>query len=90
MHFGWILASLVALGAPHVFEPGVVSGPANDSSPTFSSDGNTLLFARSTIGIAIRSNRIGGTGGGRKPTLASFSGTWNDWSPEDFHPTGAT
>jgi hypothetical protein len=28
---------------PQVFAPGVVSGPANDGSPAFSPDGNTIF-----------------------------------------------
>src|SRR5580704_10880956 len=30
--------------APQIFSPGVISGPANDGSPTLSPDGNTLYF----------------------------------------------
>src|ERR1700722_7180103 len=33
---------------PQIFAPGVISGPGNDGSPTFSPDGNTLFFTRST------------------------------------------
>ena len=33
--------------APEIFGPGVISGPENDGSPTFSPDGQTLYFTRS-------------------------------------------
>src|SRR5579862_369958 len=54
-----VLASLVTLpalaespgsGPPELFAPGIVSGPANDGSPTFTRDGHTLLFTRSGAG----------------------------------------
>ena len=38
------------LAAPQIFAPAVISGPANDESPTFSPDGDTLLFTRSGAG----------------------------------------
>jgi Tol biopolymer transport system component len=75
-----------ALGTPTIFAPGVVSGSASDGSPTFSPDGNTLLFARSTTwGIILESHRHNGTWS--MPAIASFSGEWNDWAPE-FSPDG--
>lgn len=75
------------LPAAHVFEPGIISGPANDGSPTIGDKGNTLLFARSTnYGVILESHRVGHTW--TKPAIASFSGTWNDWSPE-FSPDGS-
>jgi len=67
--------------APEIFEPGVISGPANDGSPTFSPDGNTLFFTRSTAawGIILESHKSGGHWS--KPTPAPFSGEWSDSSP---------
>lgn len=32
---------------PAIFAPGVISGPAHDSAPTFTRDGNTVYFTRS-------------------------------------------
>lgn len=79
-------APLPKLGTPQLFEPGVVSGPASDSAPTFSPDGNTLLFTRSsTWGVILESHRRNGRWS--QPTIAGFSGRWNDWSPE-FSPDG--
>jgi hypothetical protein len=67
--------------APQIFAPGVISGPANDGSPTFSPDGNMLLFTRSTAnwGAILESHKINGDWS--KPALASFSGEWPDSSP---------
>lgn len=39
--------------APAIFSPGVISGPANDGSPTFAPDGNTLYFTRGTAGWSV-------------------------------------
>ncbi len=75
-------ASQAVLGpAPEIFEPGVISGPANDGSPTFSPDGNTLFFTRSTAawGMILESHKIDGRWS--KPTPAPFSGEWPDSSP---------
>jgi hypothetical protein len=84
---GLAAASPPMLPAPQIFAPGVISGSANDGSPTFSPDGRTLLFTRSgtTWGVILESHRT--AGGWSKPRIASFSGTWNDWSPE-FSPDG--
>jgi hypothetical protein len=63
------------------FAPGVVSGPANDGSPAFSPDGNTIFFTRSTAnwGVIVESHKI--QGDWSRPTLAPFSGEWPDSSP---------
>lgn len=63
---------------PVVFAPGIISGPANDLSPAFTPDGNTVFFTRangsqSTIVVSRRSH-----GQWSKPTIASFSGEWRD------------
>jgi hypothetical protein len=70
------------LAAPQIFAPGIVSGPANDGSPTFSPDGNSLLFTRSgaSWGVILESDRKNGRWS--EPRIAAFSGEWNDWSPE--------
>lgn len=85
-----LLISTVAYGestpavttpAPEVFAPGVISGPANDGSPTFSPDGNTLFFTRSAAHwtVILESHRLNGQWG--RPELAAFSGEWPDSSP---------
>ena len=77
---------LPVLPAPQIFAPGTISGPANDGSPTFSPDGNTLFFARSTSwGVILESHRANGRWS--DPRIAPFSGEWNDWGPE-FAPDG--
>jgi len=68
--------------SPQIFAPGVVSGPANHGSPTFSSDGNTIFFSRSTSNwsMIVESHLV--QGHWSRPTLAPFSGEWSDSSPE--------
>jgi WD40 repeat protein len=66
---------------PQIFAPGVVSGPANDGSPAFSPDGNTIFFTRSTAnwGAIVESHLVNGHW--TQPALAPFSGEWPDSSP---------
>jgi hypothetical protein len=68
--------------SPQIFAPGVVSGPANHGSPTFSPDGNTIFFSRSTSNwsMIVESHLV--QGHWSRPTLAPFSGEWSDSSPE--------
>lgn len=70
-----------SLPEPQIFAPGIVSGPANDGSPTFSPDGNTLYFTRSATHwtVILESHKINSAWS--KPTLAPFSGEWPDSSP---------
>jgi hypothetical protein len=67
--------------APEVFAPGVISGPANDGSPTFTPDGNTLYFARSGAnwGFILESHKVDGQWS--EPHVASFSGQFSDSQP---------
>ena len=73
---------------PQLFAPGVISGPGNDGSPTFSPDGNTLFFTRSTSHwtIILESHRVHGQWS--QPTLAPFSGEWPESSPA-MSPSGS-
>jgi dipeptidyl aminopeptidase/acylaminoacyl peptidase len=59
----------------------VVSGPANDGSPAFSPDGNTIFFTRSATNWSaiVESHKIHGQWS--HPTLTPFSGEWSDSSP---------
>jgi hypothetical protein len=84
---GLAVANVPMLAAPQHFATGTISIGTNDGSPTFSPDGNTLLFARSAAnwGIILESDRAGGRWS--KPRIATFSGTWSDWAPE-FSPDG--
>lgn len=74
-------AAAPAIATPEIFAPGVISGPAHDSAPAFSADGNTVHFARSnaaqsTIFVAHRAGNSWS-----RPQIASFSGQWNDMEP---------
>ena len=66
---------------PQIFAPGVVSGPANDGSPAFSPDGNTIFFTRSAANWSaiVESHKINGQWS--HPALTPFSGEWSDTSP---------
>lgn len=68
--------------APTIFAPGIVSGPAHDSAPAFTSSGNEVYFGRSspqqsTILVSERRN----DGPWSAPRIAPFSGIWNDMEP---------
>jgi Tol biopolymer transport system component len=80
--------SAASLPTPEIFAPGVISGPANDGAPTFSPDGNTLLYTQSAAhwSIILESHRKAGVWS--HPTVASFSGEWPDSSPA-FSPDGS-
>ena len=58
-----------ALPVPEIFAPGIISGPANDGSPTFSPDGGTLFSLEVARTGPSSSNRIGSRMGG--PSLRS-------------------
>jgi hypothetical protein len=64
-------------GAPEIFAPGIISGPANDTDPAFTPDGATVLFARNnTIMVSQRSGKTWSV-----PRIAPFSGQWSDQQP---------
>jgi hypothetical protein len=77
-----------AMPTPEIFAPGIISGPANDGSPTFSPNGNTLFFTHSTAqwSIILESHRT--RGHWSQPKVAPFSGEWADASPA-FSPDGS-
>ena len=75
------------LPAPAIFEPGVISGPANDGAPAFSPDGRTLYFEHSNASWdAILESHLDG-GHWSKPALVPFSGPSSDQQPT-FSPDG--
>ena len=76
-----VAAQSLPLQTPRVFEPGVISGPANDGAPTFTPDGRTLLFERSngSWSTILVSHRIGEHWS--KPAIAPFAGPSSDQQP---------
>lgn len=73
-----ILASLLAVA---IFAPGVISGPANDGSPTFAPDAKTLFFTRSGANAGTIMVSHLESGRWSEPQIAPFSGAWNDQHP---------
>src|SRR5580693_7218558 len=84
-------ADAVVLPAPTIFAPGVISGPGNDGTPTFSPDERTLYFYRygaaPTSAVILESHRSGAEWS--EPIVAFFSGPWSDRQPA-FAPDGRT
>lgn len=80
-------ASLPAAGAPAgvvaptVFEPGIISCAPHEAAPAFTPDGRTVFFQRGNPSEAtiLVSHREGGHWS--QPTIAPFSGRWNDMEP---------
>ncbi|MGO4378166.1 TolB family protein [Pseudoduganella sp. RAF53_2] len=72
-----LMCATQALAAPTIFEPGNISGPADDSDPAFTPDGNTLIFTRN--GALLISHKRGN--GWSQPEIAPFSGEWDDQQP---------
>lgn len=66
---------------PQLFAAGVISGPANDTSPAFAPDGRTVFFTRSNSShhVILVSHKAGDAWS--KPEIASFSGIWRDLEP---------
>jgi hypothetical protein len=81
LHDPAIAAGTVIAATPEVFAPGIISGPANDGSPTITPDGKTLLFARSGTGpgTILESHLVAGKW--TSPKIAAFSGQWSDEHP---------
>jgi hypothetical protein len=79
------------LPVPAILAPGVISGPGNDGTPTFSPDGRTLYFYRygtsPDSAVILESHRIGA--GWSKPVAAPFSGPASDRQPS-LSPDGRT
>lgn len=74
--------------SPTVFAPGTISGPAHDSAPAFTTDGDTVYFTRSNAAqstIVVSHRRDGRWS---EPEVAPFSGEWNDMEPA-FAPDGS-
>jgi Tol biopolymer transport system component len=73
----------LTLPAPAIFAPGVISGPGNDGTPTFSPDGQTLYFYRygtsPDSAVIFESHRT--SAGWSKPVAAPFSGPSSDRQP---------
>lgn len=81
-----LLAQSASPPPVQIFAPGVISGPANDGSPTFSPDSKTLFFTRYAAhwSVILESHLFGGRWS--EPTVAPFSGQWPGsspaWSPD--------
>lgn len=72
------IAGTASAADPQVFGPGLISGPANEASPVFTPDGNTVYFTRSNSSdnVILVSRRRGGVWSA--PEIAPFSGRWRD------------
>lgn len=82
------IALLATTGAAHaagiepaIFAADAISGPAHDSAPTFTPDGDTVYFGRSNAqqSVILVSQRR--ADGWSEPRIAPFSGIWNDMEP---------
>jgi hypothetical protein len=76
-----VCSPAMASAAPEIFAPGVISGPANDGSPTFSPDGNTIFFTRSGSFWSVIMESHKAAGRWTEPRIAPFSGQWLDSGP---------
>lgn len=79
-------AESFAAPVPEVFAPGVISSAAHDSAPAFTPDGKTVYFSRSNtkLSVILVSHLVVSQlekGQWTAPTLAPFSGVWNDMEP---------
>jgi len=75
---GSISISIGQTLTPEIFGPGVISGPVNDAAPSFTPDGKTVYFHRSsaTLGVILVSHWKDGRWS--EPDIAPFSGRWSD------------
>jgi len=64
--------------SPRLFAPGVISGSADDMSPAFTPDGETVFFTRGNDSgsMILVSHLVKGQWSA--PLIAPFSGRWND------------
>jgi len=80
------LAQSASAPPAQLFAPGVISGPANDGSPTFSANGKTLFFTRYAAHWSVILESHLENGAWTEPVVAPFSGQWPDssptWSPD--------
>jgi WD40-like Beta Propeller Repeat len=67
--------------APRLFAPGIVSGAADDMSPAFRPDGNTVFFTRGNASGSMILISHFANGKWSTPVIAPFSGVWNDLEP---------
>jgi Tol biopolymer transport system component len=75
-------AAAAAAAKPELFAPGIISGPVDDASPTFTPDGKTVYFHRrgAAFGGVILTSTLK-DGKWSEPQIASFSGKWSDIEP---------
>lgn len=70
------------IATPQVFSPGVISGPAHESSISFMPDGKTAYFDRGkppNASVILVSHEVDGAWS--EPVIAPFSGEWLDHDP---------
>lgn len=67
--------------SPKLFAPGIISGPADDLSPAFTPDGNTVYFTRGNPSGSMIMESTFSEGRWSTPKIAPFSGKWNDIEP---------
>lgn len=67
--------------SPRLFAPGVISGAADDLSPAFTPDGNTVFFTRRNNSASMIMISTFENGRWSTPEIASFSGRWSDLEP---------
>src|SRR3569833_441740 len=68
---------------PRIFAPGLISGPMSDRDMAISPTGDEILYtiqaARGLISVILELHRLQGVWS--KPSVASFSGRYNDIEP---------
>lgn len=68
---------------PEIFEPGLISTEAMETSASFTPDGKVVYFTRSDLQFADNTILVSHFKNGRwsRPEVASFSGVWRDSEP---------